>query len=226
MCPPTATAATTSSRYELDLDYRVNSNRLTGKATITAVATQALSRISFDLSGLRVSKVSVNGRRAAALHPPLRQAARLARRTIVDGAEFTVDIQYGGNPEARGQSVGRAGLGGTHRGRDRRQPAERRGDLVPVQRPPRRQGALPDHDHHRLAVPGGRERAAGVTAGEGEPDHLGLRPGRADGDVPGNRADRPVRRCRAGRVTGDDPGRAARRAGPQRSRWTSGGSRT
>ncbi len=65
--------------YELDLDYRVNSNRLTGKATITAVATQALSRVSFDLAGLRVAKVSVNGRRAPPVRAPRRQAARLAR---------------------------------------------------------------------------------------------------------------------------------------------------
>ena len=87
--------------YELDLDYRVNSNRLTGKATITAVATQALSRFSFDLAGLRVSKVSVNGRR------PQRYVHRTGKlhvspgATIVDGAEFIVDIQYAGNPSPR-----------------------------------------------------------------------------------------------------------------------------
>jgi aminopeptidase N len=84
--------------YELDLDYRVNSNRLSGKATITAVATQSLSRVSFDLAGLRVAKVFVNGRRAG----------RYAHRTgklhiwpavaISDGAEFVVDVQYSGNP--------------------------------------------------------------------------------------------------------------------------------
>src|SRR3954465_15320012 len=51
--------------YELDLDYRVSSNRLSGKATITAVATQALSRVSFDRVGLGVAKVLVNGRRAS-----------------------------------------------------------------------------------------------------------------------------------------------------------------
>jgi aminopeptidase N len=84
--------------YELDLDYRVNSNRLTGKATITAVATQALSRLSLDLTGLRVSKIAVNGRR------PGRYAHRSGKlhiwpaNDIADGAEFVVDVQYGGNP--------------------------------------------------------------------------------------------------------------------------------
>jgi aminopeptidase len=82
--------------YELDLDYRVSSNRLSGKATITAVATQALSRISFDLSGLRVSKVSVNGRRAQRFTQ--RDGKLHISANILDGAEFTVDIQYAGNP--------------------------------------------------------------------------------------------------------------------------------
>lgn len=93
--------------YELDLDYRVNSNRLSGKATITAVATQALSRTSFDLSGLRVSKVSVNGRRAQ------RYAHRGGKlhvwADIMDGAEFTVDIQYGGNPKPADSPWGELG---------------------------------------------------------------------------------------------------------------------
>lgn len=93
--------------YELDLDYRVSSNRLTGKATITAVATQALSRISFDLSGLRVSKVSVNGRR------PQRYVHRAGKlhisANIMDGAEFTVDIQYGGSPKPEDSPWGELG---------------------------------------------------------------------------------------------------------------------
>ncbi len=146
--------------YELDLDYRVNSNRLTGKATITAVATHALSRLSFDLTGLRVAKVAVNGRRAG------RYAHRNGKLHIWPAA---ADRRRRGvrrrrpvrrEPGAGGQPVGRARLGGADRGRDRREPAERRRDLVPLQRPPRRQGALPDHDHHRFAVPRGRERAA------------------------------------------------------------------
>ncbi len=84
--------------YELDIDYRLNSNRLTGKATITAVATQSLSRVSFDLTGLRVAKVFVNGRRAG------RYAHRNGKLhiwpavAISDGAEFVVDVQYSGNP--------------------------------------------------------------------------------------------------------------------------------
>jgi aminopeptidase len=84
--------------YELDIDYRVNSNRLTGKATITAVATQALSRLSLDLAGLRVTKVSVNGRRASRYAHRAGKLHIWPAAEIMDGAEFVVDVQYSGNP--------------------------------------------------------------------------------------------------------------------------------
>ncbi|MFI6827776.1 M1 family metallopeptidase [Kribbella sp. NPDC050241] len=95
--------------YELDLDYRVNSNRLSGKATITAVANQALSRLTFDLSGLRVAKVSVNGRRAARY---VHRAGKLhvtPQAAIMDGAEFVVDVQYAGNPKPEDSPWGELG---------------------------------------------------------------------------------------------------------------------
>ena len=95
--------------YELDLDYRVNSNRLSGRATITAVATHALSRVSLDLAGLRVAKVFVNGRRAG------RYAHRAGKLhiwpaiDITDGAEFVVDVQYSGNPKPMDSPWGELG---------------------------------------------------------------------------------------------------------------------
>ncbi|MEU4395055.1 M1 family metallopeptidase [Kribbella sp. NPDC023855] len=84
--------------YELDLDYRVSSNRLSGKATITAVATQALSRVSFDLADLRVAKVFVNGRRASRYAHRNGKLHVWPAPEIADGAEFVVDVQYSGNP--------------------------------------------------------------------------------------------------------------------------------
>ena len=84
--------------YELDLDYRVSSNRLTGKATIRATATEALSRFSLDLAGLRVSKVFVNGRRGARY---VHRGHKLHITPVVDipeGADFVVDVHYSGNP--------------------------------------------------------------------------------------------------------------------------------
>ncbi|MGA7053343.1 MAG: M1 family peptidase, partial [Mycobacterium sp.] len=54
------------SCYELDLEYKVSINRLSGSATITAVALTEFQELTLDLSpALTVSKVSVNGKRAA-----------------------------------------------------------------------------------------------------------------------------------------------------------------
>ncbi|WP_328988632.1 M1 family metallopeptidase [Kribbella sp. NBC_01245] len=95
--------------YELELDYRVNSNRLTGKAKITAIATHGLMRFSFDLVGLRVSKVSVNGRR------PVRFAQRGGKLHIWPAADlpadqpFVVEIAYGGNPKPSDSPWGELG---------------------------------------------------------------------------------------------------------------------
>ncbi|CQA01237.1 Probable peptidase M1%2C membrane alanine aminopeptidase [Mycobacteroides abscessus] len=52
------------SRYELDLEYKVAINRLTGTANITAVTLATIKEFTLDLADtLGVSKVTVNGRR-------------------------------------------------------------------------------------------------------------------------------------------------------------------
>jgi len=54
------------SRYELELEYKVTINRLSGAATITAVTLAALRTFTLDLSdALSVAKVSVNKKRPA-----------------------------------------------------------------------------------------------------------------------------------------------------------------
>ncbi|WP_018349960.1 M1 family metallopeptidase [Longispora albida] len=83
--------------YDLDLEYRVAPNRLTARARVEATTTQALSRFSLDLAGLRVSRVLVNGK-------PARYAQRDRKLhvtpavPIADGGTFTVEVRYGGNP--------------------------------------------------------------------------------------------------------------------------------
>ena len=50
------------SRYELDLEYKVAINRLTGTATITAATLASLKTFTLDLAdALSVTKVMVNG---------------------------------------------------------------------------------------------------------------------------------------------------------------------
>jgi aminopeptidase N len=83
--------------YDLDLDYRVVSNRLAGRATVTAVATQTLSRLTLDLGRFRIQDVRVDGRPAKHAHRPDKLQIK-PERPIGVGDTFRVDIRYGGKP--------------------------------------------------------------------------------------------------------------------------------
>ena len=52
------------SHYSLDLSYQPSTNQLSGTATITATATQNLSRFDLDLRGFTISRLDVAGRSA------------------------------------------------------------------------------------------------------------------------------------------------------------------
>jgi aminopeptidase N len=83
--------------YDLDLRYSVRSRELRGSATITADATQELSRFNLDLRGLRVRSVAVDGADAdfsrggyeLRVKPPTPIAA---------GASFETRVEYRGRP--------------------------------------------------------------------------------------------------------------------------------
>jgi aminopeptidase N len=83
--------------YDLDLDYRVVSNRLAGRATVTAVAAQALSRFTLDLGRFRIQDVRVDGRPAKYAHRPDKLQIR-PERPVFEGETFRVDIRYAGKP--------------------------------------------------------------------------------------------------------------------------------
>jgi aminopeptidase N len=87
------------SRYELDLEYRVSSNRLSGSATITAVTLAALRTFTLDLSdALRVTKVTVNGRRPKGFRCRNDKLEITLEAALPAGAAMTVEVRYGGNP--------------------------------------------------------------------------------------------------------------------------------
>ncbi len=94
------------TRYELELEYRMSANRLSGRARLFAVATQALSRLSLDLAGLKVSKVSVNGRRADKFTQRGKKLHISIETPVPVGATLEIDVQYAGSP---GPVVGRWG---------------------------------------------------------------------------------------------------------------------
>ena len=83
--------------YDLDLDYRVMTNRLAGKAVITARAVQALSRFSLDLGRFRVQDVRVDGQPARFTRQPGKLRIK-PERAIAYGGTFKIEIKYAGVP--------------------------------------------------------------------------------------------------------------------------------
>ncbi|TFV60070.1 M1 family peptidase [Mycobacterium sp. PS03-16] len=88
------------SRYELDLEYKVAINRLSGTATITAVTLAALRTFTLDLSGtMSVTKVAVNGRRPARFSVGNGKLSITLSAPLPAGAALVVDVRYSGNPQ-------------------------------------------------------------------------------------------------------------------------------
>ncbi|WP_102141711.1 M1 family metallopeptidase [Mycobacterium hubeiense] len=87
------------SRYELDLEYKVAINRLSGTATITAVTLAALRTFTLDLSdALTVSKVSVNGRRPSQFSCAAGKLHIGLSSPLPAGAAMTIVVRYSGSP--------------------------------------------------------------------------------------------------------------------------------
>ena len=87
------------SRYELDLEYKVSSNRLSGTATITAVTLASLQSFSLDLAdNLGVTKVSVNGRRPAHFATSLGKLRIRLATALPAGSAMSIVVRYGGSP--------------------------------------------------------------------------------------------------------------------------------
>jgi aminopeptidase N len=83
--------------YDLGLDYRVGSNRLAGKAVVTARAVQPLSRFSLDLGRFRIQDVRVDGRPAKFGHRSGKLRIK-PERPIGYGAAFKIEVRYAGTP--------------------------------------------------------------------------------------------------------------------------------
>ncbi|MDT7589273.1 MAG: hypothetical protein QOE32_6823, partial [Pseudonocardiales bacterium] len=86
--------------YELDLDYKLAANRLSGRAVLTAVADAPLSRFSLDLAAFRVPKVLVDGRPARFTQTRSTRGGDKLHVTPARAVEgrFTVEVRYVGNP--------------------------------------------------------------------------------------------------------------------------------
>ncbi len=86
------------SRYDIDLDYRVATNRLAGRARVHATASTLLTRLALDLAALRVSKVLVNGRRPARWSHRSGKLSIWPETPVQPGEVLVVDVAYAGHP--------------------------------------------------------------------------------------------------------------------------------
>lgn len=84
--------------YDIDLDYRVETNRLIASTVISARATADLDRFSLDLAGLVVEKVTIGAERPRKVTQTARKLVITPLETIVAGEEFTVTVRYRGAP--------------------------------------------------------------------------------------------------------------------------------
>ncbi|QUD82019.1 M1 family metallopeptidase [Gordonia polyisoprenivorans] len=86
------------SRYDLELEYKVASNRLEGTATLTATSYVALQRFTLDLAQtLSVSRVTVDNRRVRYSHRNKKLAITPAA-PIPPGGAMTIVVRYHGSP--------------------------------------------------------------------------------------------------------------------------------
>ncbi|MBW8797588.1 MAG: M1 family metallopeptidase [Streptomyces sp.] len=86
------------SHYDLTLRYDTSSRHLDGKAVLTARATEKLTRFDLDLSGLKVTRVTVDGR-AARFSRSGQELVVTPSRALAKGRDFRVTVVYGGTPK-------------------------------------------------------------------------------------------------------------------------------
>lgn len=99
--PGHGTNAYRVSRYELDLDYKLSSNRLSGRAVLHAVTQYPTAALVLDLTGLRATKIQLSGRRVRKFSQRAEQLVIVPDAALAAGEEFTLDIRYEGNPAPR-----------------------------------------------------------------------------------------------------------------------------
>ncbi|WP_234542391.1 M1 family metallopeptidase [Streptomyces shenzhenensis] len=86
------------SHYDLTLRYDISSRHLDGEAVLTARAIQRLTRFDLDLSGLKVTRVSVDGR-SARFSRSGQELVVTPARALAKGQDFRVTVAYNGTPK-------------------------------------------------------------------------------------------------------------------------------
>lgn len=99
--PGAGTSAYRVEHYDLFLDYKVASNRLSGRAVLRGVAQEPASAIVLDLTGLRATKVQLDGRKSARFSQRAEQLVVSTPVPLEPGQPFTLEVRYEGNPAPR-----------------------------------------------------------------------------------------------------------------------------
>ncbi|WP_223692833.1 M1 family metallopeptidase [Leifsonia poae] len=107
--PHSGNGGYTVESYDLDLRYRVATNRLDARAVIVATSTQELSSFSLDLVRLRVGKVRLNGSKRTRFTQTPSKVVVTPERMIGAGETFTVEFDYAGSPAPRRSPWGTVG---------------------------------------------------------------------------------------------------------------------
>ncbi len=95
--------------YQLELKYRLPTNRLAGTATLRLRSTQLLERFSLDLVRLRVSKVRIDGHRRTRFEQTQRKVIITPAAAIPADTEFVVSLDYAGVPSPSSSRWGTVG---------------------------------------------------------------------------------------------------------------------
>lgn len=96
--PGHGSAAYRVRHYDLEVDLRLASNRLAGRALIRATAKDRLETVTLSLTGLRAPKIQVNGARPAKTAQRGDELRITPAAPIAKGSDFTVEVRYEGNP--------------------------------------------------------------------------------------------------------------------------------
>ncbi|MBO1267469.1 M1 family metallopeptidase [Arthrobacter cavernae] len=88
-------------RYELELDCRLGSNKLIGRAVLRCVALKSTSQLILDLVGLKASKVQLDGTKIQKFSQRVGHLVVALPSMMEPGHAFTLEVRYEGNPQPR-----------------------------------------------------------------------------------------------------------------------------
>ncbi len=97
------------AHYDLDLDYRVATNRLKGSARLTCRIEEETAALALDLTGLKASRVRVDGSAPASVRQKGSRLEIALRGAAAAGDELEVAIEYAGTPGPRRSPWGTVG---------------------------------------------------------------------------------------------------------------------